>query len=174
MEKINNRSFVGLVGGVDRSGKVDRINLPTAVETPFWLAVYATEPERLIDVRMTYEDLNVICELIDKKAHAEKWRPADERPTEEGVYWCVLLHDEYKDYKPTGRKLADIETRCFGVVDGVDRSWVMDGEPETGLVWKEETGSWTGEKVWMWKPMLDDDLSEDVKLPDGYEWGDWT
>lgn len=55
------------VGGVDREGKVDRISIQNAVETPFWMAVWATEPERLIDVRMSYSDLKIICDLIDSE-----------------------------------------------------------------------------------------------------------
>lgn len=55
------------VGGVDREQKVDRISLPNAVETPFWMAIWATEPERMIDVRMSYSDLKIICDLIDEK-----------------------------------------------------------------------------------------------------------
>ena len=58
------------VGGVDRSGKVDRIPIQNAVETPFWMAVWATEPERPVDVRMSYSDLKVICDLIDKASEA--------------------------------------------------------------------------------------------------------
>lgn len=53
------------VGGVDREGVVDKISIENAVETPFWMAVWATEPERMIDVRMSYSDLKVICDLID-------------------------------------------------------------------------------------------------------------
>ena len=55
------------VGGVDREGKVDSISIQNAVETPFWMAVWATEPERLIDVRMSYSDLKIICDLIDSE-----------------------------------------------------------------------------------------------------------
>lgn len=55
------------VGGVDRTHVVDKISLPIAVETPFWMAVWATEPERMIDVRMSYSDLKIICDLIDEK-----------------------------------------------------------------------------------------------------------
>ena len=55
----------GSVGGVDASGSVDRIYIENAVETPFWMAIYATEPERTVDVRMTYSDLKIICDLID-------------------------------------------------------------------------------------------------------------
>lgn len=54
------------VGGVDRNGEVDKISLQMAVETPFWMAVWATEPGRMIDVRMSYSDLKIICDLIDK------------------------------------------------------------------------------------------------------------
>lgn len=59
------------VGGVDRNGKVDSISIQNAVETPFWMAVWAVEPERQIDVRMSYSDLKVICDLIDN-ARKEK------------------------------------------------------------------------------------------------------
>ena len=55
------------VGGIDRSGKIDKISLQNAVETPFWMMVWAAEPERLIDVRMSYSDLKIICDLIDSE-----------------------------------------------------------------------------------------------------------
>ena len=55
------------VGGVDRTGDIDRISLQNAVETPFWMAVWATEPDRPIDVSMSYSDLKIICDLIDKE-----------------------------------------------------------------------------------------------------------
>lgn len=45
------------VGGVDTSGEIDKISIQNAVETPFWLAIWATEPERVVDVRMSYSDL---------------------------------------------------------------------------------------------------------------------
>ena len=61
----------GSVGGVDTSGSVDRISIENAVETPFWMAIWAVEPERMIDVRMSYSDLKVICDLIDKARNAK-------------------------------------------------------------------------------------------------------
>lgn len=60
------------VGGVDRSKAVDRISLQTAVETPFWMAVWATEPDRKIEVSMSYSDLKIICDLIDKAREERK------------------------------------------------------------------------------------------------------
>lgn len=62
MKKTENRCPVG---GVDRSGDVDKISIQNAVETPFWMAVWATEPERMIDVRMSYSDLKTVCDMID-------------------------------------------------------------------------------------------------------------
>ena len=62
------------VGGVDRTKDVDCISLENAVETPFWMVVWATEPERLIDVRMSYSDLKIICDLIDEaRNRREEW-----------------------------------------------------------------------------------------------------
>ena len=55
------------VGGVDRDGKIDKISLQNAVETPFWMAIWATEPHRMIEVKMSYSDLKIICDLIDEK-----------------------------------------------------------------------------------------------------------
>lgn len=70
------------VGGVDRAGKVDRISIQNAVETPFWMAVWAAEPDRMIDVRMSYSDLKVLTELIDHK-RTGAWIPVEERLPED-------------------------------------------------------------------------------------------
>lgn len=53
------------VGGIDRSGEVDRIDIQAALETPFWMAVWATEPEREVDVRMSYSDLKTLIDCFD-------------------------------------------------------------------------------------------------------------
>ena len=55
------------VGGVDRSGDIDRITIENAVKTPFWMAIWAAEPERMVNVTMSYSDLKVICDLIDEE-----------------------------------------------------------------------------------------------------------
>lgn len=44
--------------------KVDRITLADAFAVPVWRMVWAGEPTRLIDVRMTYEDLKIICDKV--------------------------------------------------------------------------------------------------------------
>lgn len=53
------------VGGIGRSGDVDRIDIKAAMETPFWMAVWATEPKREIDVRMSYSDLKILLDCFD-------------------------------------------------------------------------------------------------------------
>lgn len=59
------------VGGVSRNEKVDSISIKSAVETPIWMTIWATEPDRMIDVRMSYSDLKVICDLIDRAREAQ-------------------------------------------------------------------------------------------------------
>lgn len=46
--------------------KVDKITLADAFAVPVWKMVWAGEPTRLIDVRMTYEDLKIICDTIQE------------------------------------------------------------------------------------------------------------
>lgn len=70
------------VGDVDRSEQIDRISIENAVETPFWMAVWAAEPGRMIDVRMSYDDLKTLCDLIDKRKN-DGWIPVEERMPEE-------------------------------------------------------------------------------------------
>lgn len=54
------------------SEKIDRITLADAVVVPVWRMVWAGEPTRMIDVRMTYEDLKIICDTV--KELTEKLR----------------------------------------------------------------------------------------------------
>lgn len=42
----------------------DKITLRDAMENPTWMAVYAAEPERSIDVTMTYADLFAIYKIV--------------------------------------------------------------------------------------------------------------
>ena len=56
----------------------EKISIQNAVETPFWMAVWAAEPERMVDVRMSYSDLKVICGLIGKERKARGGEPESE------------------------------------------------------------------------------------------------
>ena len=45
----------------------DQITLKQAMEQTVWMAVYALEPERNIDVTMTYADLFAIYKLVKER-----------------------------------------------------------------------------------------------------------
>lgn len=67
------------VAGIDRSGEVDRIDIQTAMETPFWMSVWATKPEREVDVRMSYSNLKVLIdcfENVKRFINAKKGEPS--------------------------------------------------------------------------------------------------
>lgn len=54
------------------SDQNDRISLRSAIETPAWLMVYASDPERNIDVTMTYADLFAIYRWITDLQKTQK------------------------------------------------------------------------------------------------------
>ncbi|MDO4306010.1 MAG: hypothetical protein Q4C77_04185 [Eubacteriales bacterium] len=92
----------------------------------------------------------------------------DGNPKVPGIYWCTLIANEWKDGKRTERRVAYVETRYFADLDKEPdaKSWAMEGEPETGLAWIEECGSYEGEKVHAWMTLEDVGIAE---LPDGVE-----
>ena len=51
---------------VEEMGLADKITLCDAMENPAWLMVYAAEPERNIEVKMTYADLYAVYEWVRK------------------------------------------------------------------------------------------------------------
>ena len=59
-------------------GVIDKISIKNAIETPAWLAVWAAEPDRRIDVRMSYNDLKTLCDLINEK-RSDRWIPVEEK-----------------------------------------------------------------------------------------------
>ena len=101
----------------------------------------------------------------------DKWRyvSKDGNPEKEGEYLVVLVYDEWRDNKPTGRHLATIDSRFFGDAEARGLEiWAMNGQPDCGLVWMEETGSGLNERVLCWLPYD----SSDVELPEGVIWED--
>ena len=93
------------------------------------------------------------------RQYTYKWYPANKRPTEAGEYFVYLEFEEYKNGQPTGRKEREIDIRHFGTC----YSWKMDGEPDEGLVWEEQTGSSMGEKVLAWMKMPKE---PDIEIPE--------
>jgi hypothetical protein len=111
----------------------------------------------------TQEALSKAMEALHKYAYTHEWNSANKRPTEEGEYFVYLEYDEYNNGNPTGRKTREIDIRHFGTC----YSWKMDGEPDEGLVWEEQTGSAVGEYVLAWMKMPkepDIDIPDDIVL----------
>ena len=50
----------------------DKITLREAMETPVWMIVYAANPERNVDVTMTYADLFKIYGMAQKGREQSK------------------------------------------------------------------------------------------------------
>ena len=99
-----------------------------------------------------------------------RWRYVSKEgnPDKEGIYLTVLIHDEWRDSKPTGRQLATIDTRFFCDADREGmREWAMNDQPEYGLIWTQETGSGANERVLCWMPQ---EYPDDIVLPEGVEW----
>ena len=95
----------------------------------------------------------------------EAWNYIEEvgNPKKAGVYHVVLIHPEYKNGKATGRMVASADTRLFDKAEEFP-GWIMKDQPDTGLVWLEESGSFLDERVhaWMKLPAI-----STVKLPNG-------
>jgi hypothetical protein len=94
-------------------------------------------------------------------------------PDKEGEYDVILIYDESRYigdniWEPTGKKFAVRETRYFGDASKFE-GWVMKDQPEEGLAWSEECGSYMNERVYAWYPPRE---FPDVELPDDVEWAE--
>jgi len=96
-----------------------------------------------------------------------KWNyvEKDGNPKEAGIYLVIIIYPEHFYGTDTGRKIAEVGTREFADAKKYGSVWRMDDQPETGLVWMEETGSVSGEYVYAWAPV---ELTKDM-LPEGVE-----
>ena len=115
-----------------------------------------------------------VSDLINLKSIKEEmgkqWRyvEKDGNPKEAGQYWVTLIDPEWKDGKKTGKMLAEVDSRYYSNLDEEPdlKGWRMDGEPETGYAWTQETGSIMGERVHAWMPIEDIEIAD---LPEGVE-----
>ena len=129
MTKMTNKRWP--VGGVDRSGDVDRISIQNAVETPFWLAVWAAEPERSIDVRMSYSDLKILCNLIDARRAKVRRLPLK-------AYY-VYFEEEYpEEAQVEERTVTDISAEGQAYIKE-DNEWVDFRDPVNRMFWDKES-----------------------------------
>ncbi len=99
-----------------------------------------------------------------------RWRivERDGNPKKAGMYFVILIYDEWENGEKTGRSIAEKSTRYFVDIDKNPalRNWVMDDQPDHGFAWTEQTGSIAGERVYAW---LDLDYTELPSVPEGVE-----
>ncbi len=115
------------------------------------------------------EETRALTEAISiLKQHSEVVWNYNTKPDKPDVYWVVLIYDEYKDYKPTGRTLAMVCSRYLADAEKEpeELGWKMKGEPDTGLVWISETGSPESERVYAWTEYTEPEFDTST-LPEG-------
>lgn len=129
---------------------------------------YVPEEEMCLRGDMLRETLELL-----EKARAD-WRcvEKDGNPDAEGMYHVILIYSGWDSEKrePNGELYATREARWFGdAVKAGFENWVMRDQPDHGLVWTEETGSYPNERVYAWLPRRD---YPDIELPEGVKWDD--
>lgn len=107
----------------------------------------------LVDNQKLTADNRRLRDKLTKMEIAEwKYVEKDGNPKEMGTYYClVVAPTEYN-----GKKIPHYEydQRWFGEGETA-QAWKMDGQPDSGLVWTEQTGSMEGEQVYAWRELPD-------------------
>ncbi|WP_144233206.1 hypothetical protein [[Clostridium] symbiosum] len=127
------------VGGVEREKHIDKISLKNAVETPFWMAVWAAEPERKISVEMSYSDLKIITDLIDDaRLKRSRWISVEERLPAENEYRAVRSAHSSKPFlkRLEIAYITDTTEYMFGYYDGYKWMDKCNKEIRNVIAWK--------------------------------------
>lgn len=105
-------------------------------------------------------------QTMEIKTDKREWKivSRDGNPDREGEYIVVLIFPCYDENNVPG-KAAIIDSRYFGDAEEFN-GWIMKDQPNSGLVWTEETGSFDHETVYAW--MEQEQLSF-PELPEGCE-----
>lgn len=124
--------------------------LQTALTSPLIYGEYADA----IDIA-----INALKEQTEWK-YVEK----DGNPKEIGSYYCLIVApSEYN-----GKTIPHYEYDIRWLGEGeTAQAWKMDGQPDSGLVWTEQTGSMEGEQVYAWRELPD--IGECVIDPQAFE-----
>lgn len=81
-----------------------------------------------------------------------KYVEKDGNPKEIGTYYCLVVAPS--EYNGKTIPYYEYDTRWLGE-DETAQAWKMDGQPDSGLVWTEQTGSMEGEQVYAWRELPD-------------------
>lgn len=125
----------------------------------------ATSTEIGEEKQKEFEAYNMAIEALSKQPKDEwKYIEKDGNPKEMGTYYClVVAPSEYN-----GKKIPyyEYDLRWFGEGETA-QAWKMDGQPDSGLVWTEQTGSMQGEQVYAWRELPD--MSNCLVDPQAFE-----
>ena len=103
-----------------------------------------------------------------------KWHIVSEdgNPKTAGQYFVIVFYHPWEFGAPVEDKLCG----CVDVRDFMDakqaQNWVMDDQPDEGLVWTEQTGSCAGESVYAWLELDEAELPvipENVVMESRYD-----
>ena len=133
-------------------------NLETLVNF-FETEISKAEPNQWVEYGFDVEEgqRDVECFKAAIKALKEtEWISAKDRnPEEKGTYLVTIEYNKWVDGEMTDEIVTEVDTRWFGNGLELCPNWVMDDQPDEGLVWTEQCGSIKGERVIAWKPLSD-------------------
>ena len=98
---------------------------------------------------------------IDSLRTNWKYVHKDGNPEHMGEYFCMLVSPT--EYEGKTIPFFEYDTRYFGEAEKYE-GWIMDGQPDNGLVWTEGIGSALGEKVYAWHELPETDALLDMDV----------
>ncbi|MCR5704225.1 MAG: hypothetical protein K6G85_06345 [Eubacterium sp.] len=114
-----------------------------------------------------YEQMTALDMAINALKEQAEWKyvEKDGNPKEMGTYYCLVVAPS--EYNGKTIPYYEYDTRWFGEGETA-QAWKMEGQPDSGLVWTEQTGSMQGEQVYAWRK-LSDDISNCLVDPQAFE-----
>lgn len=113
----------------------------------------ATSTEIGEEKQKEFEAYNMAIEALSKQPKDEwKYIEKDGNPKEIGTYYCLVVAPS--EYNGKTIPYYEYDLRWFGKGETA-QAWKMDGQPDSGLVWTEQTGSMQGEQVYAWRELPD-------------------
>ena len=128
-------------------------------------AIDLAEKTGSVLVKTTPDVAKEAINMIKEEKTMNKWHIVSEdgNPKKAGTYFVMLIYPEWEDGEDTGRRGGCVGTRDLMNAEDA-RGWIMQDQPEEGLVWTDQVGSTYGESVYAW---LELEEAEMPKFPDG-------
>jgi len=119
-----------------------------------WDEYAMQESQREIRERCEQSFRDAISMAINALKEQAEWKyvEKDGNPKEMGTYYCLVVAPSENNGKTI--PYYEYDTRWLGEGETA-QAWKMDGQPDSGLVWTEQTGSMLGEQVYAWRELPD-------------------